>query len=323
MYTFRKDMIENRNYYLSFPFPVLLLTGEKWMISDIPSSYLHFHNCCELGFCHSHSGELAFINDRAVPFQAGDIFFIPPNVPHTTYSTPGVQSAWSYLFFNPRMLFRDNLSSGSFVPEAQNDVRRYRIPSGASPRSSFLFQVLIEELSLKKPDYDMARSYLFCLYMEINRYTAQQAGKDPACEKTSSESDSREAGSASLSPSTLNIAPALDYIENNYMNKISIDELALLCHLSTVHFRRVFQNIMNTNPVDYITSVRIMNACNLLHSSNLSILSIAEQSGFRSLSNFNRHFSDTMCTTPTEFRKQMLQGAPDKRPSMVEYKGWL
>ena len=40
---------EYRNYYLPVDFPFLLLTGEHWKISDIPSSRLHFHNCLEIG----------------------------------------------------------------------------------------------------------------------------------------------------------------------------------------------------------------------------------------------------------------------------------
>ena len=47
---------EYRNYYLPPHFPVLLLTGEHWRISDIPSDRLHFHNCLEIGICHSDSG---------------------------------------------------------------------------------------------------------------------------------------------------------------------------------------------------------------------------------------------------------------------------
>ncbi len=49
----RHIVTEYRNYYLPVDFPLLLLTGEHWKISDIPSSRLHFHNCLEIGVCHS------------------------------------------------------------------------------------------------------------------------------------------------------------------------------------------------------------------------------------------------------------------------------
>ena len=57
-----KPVVEYRNYYLPSSFPVLLLTGSNWTISDIRSENLHFHNCLEIGICHSHDGTLEFYN---------------------------------------------------------------------------------------------------------------------------------------------------------------------------------------------------------------------------------------------------------------------
>ena len=45
----KNTVMEYRNYYLPADFPVLVLTGGHWKISDIPSSRLHFHNCLEIG----------------------------------------------------------------------------------------------------------------------------------------------------------------------------------------------------------------------------------------------------------------------------------
>ena len=49
----KKDIIEYRSYDLPVSFPVLLLTGDRWHISDIKSGRLHFHNCLEIGVCHT------------------------------------------------------------------------------------------------------------------------------------------------------------------------------------------------------------------------------------------------------------------------------
>ena len=49
----QKNIItEFRNYPLRVEFPILLLTGNQWWISDVPSANLHFHNCLEIGLCH-------------------------------------------------------------------------------------------------------------------------------------------------------------------------------------------------------------------------------------------------------------------------------
>lgn len=79
----KRAVTEYRSYYLPTHFPVLLLSGDYWKISDIPSGSLHFHNCLEIGICHSDSGTLE-INGEKQTFHAGDVTVLPRNVPHTT-----------------------------------------------------------------------------------------------------------------------------------------------------------------------------------------------------------------------------------------------
>ena len=82
---------EYRPYTLPIEFPILLLTGERWHISDQKSGRLHFHNCLELGICHSEHGIMEF-EGRPTEFYANDISCIPKNLPHTTYSAKGCSS---------------------------------------------------------------------------------------------------------------------------------------------------------------------------------------------------------------------------------------
>ena len=56
----KHQTIEYRNYLLPAYFPVILLRGDEWRISDVPSGTLHFHNCLEIGLCESHSGTMEF-----------------------------------------------------------------------------------------------------------------------------------------------------------------------------------------------------------------------------------------------------------------------
>lgn len=43
-----RTVIEYRNYELPADFPIQMLSGENWRISDVPSGVLHFHNCLEI-----------------------------------------------------------------------------------------------------------------------------------------------------------------------------------------------------------------------------------------------------------------------------------
>ena len=82
----RKNIItEYRNYYLPPHFPVIALSGDYWKISDRPSGHLHFHNCLEIGICHSDSGclELKKGTSRSFPAMSPTLPIRLPALPAT------------------------------------------------------------------------------------------------------------------------------------------------------------------------------------------------------------------------------------------------
>lgn len=307
---------EYRNYYLPPHFPVLLLTGEHWRISDIPSDRLHFHNCLEIGICHSDSGFMELYGERC-SFHEGDITIIPRNVPHTTYSSPGCASLWSYLFIDPHELLRRTLPSSwknhDLLPYFFKNFK-YIASREHYPTIHQLVTMIIKELEHESPGYQLsAKGLILSLYIEIYRMLLQdeEAEKDPD-ENFSDPSN------------PLSIAPALDYIENNYMRQFSIEFLADLCHWSPTHFRRIFHSIMRISPLNYVNNTRIQKSCSMLCSTEDSILSISEAVGFQSVSSYNRCFYRSMQQSPREYRRKMLQSDRQvQNMSVMEYSGWM
>ncbi len=112
--------------------------------------------------------------------------------------------------------------------------------------------------------------------------------------------DRRGAG-ADVSPVA---AYALDYISAHYMEELNMDELAGSCHLSQVHFRRIFYACMNMTPVEYLNRVRIYNACEYLEKTDRPVADIARRCGFSTPSTFHRNFVRLMGMTPREWRKR-------------------
>ena len=68
----KKTVIEYRQYDLSPDFPVLLLTGNRWRISDKVSEHLYSPQPLEIGICHADSGTMIF-EGVSTPFGAGDV----------------------------------------------------------------------------------------------------------------------------------------------------------------------------------------------------------------------------------------------------------
>lgn len=313
----KSTITEYRNYYLPLHFPVLLLSGDYWKISDIPSGRLHFHNCLEIGICHSDHGTMEFYGE-ALPFKEGDITVIPRNVPHTTYSAPGAASHWSYLMLDPGELF------GGLLPDAWSnyDLSAYRfknyqfiLEKNKYPDVYHLLLRIIRELEEQKPGYQIsAKGLLLSLYIEF--YRIQNIN--------SSEVDGGGIINVLNHDNRLAIAPALDYIEKNYMQSFTMEYLADLCHLSATHFRRLFHDIIGTSPLDFVNNTRITKACNFLRSTEESILNISEMVGFRSVSSFNRYFIKIMQMSPREYRKEMVQTDRNaQNRSVLEYAGWM
>lgn len=73
---------------------------------------------------------------------------------------------------------------------------------------------------------------------------------------------------------------AIKYIQFNYSHEITIDDIARTVGVSRSHLYRLFMSNVGQSPIDYLTSYRIGEACNLLKNSQLSIAEIATSVGF-------------------------------------------
>ena len=315
----KKTIVEYRNYILPIHFPVLLLTGNRWRISDKKSGRLHFHNCLEIGICHSDSGIMEF-EDMPMKFHIGDITFIPKDLPHTTYSDPDTASLWSYIFLDPEELFRDIIDFSTQnleITTSTSSLSPYLILSKKEhPKVNFLVSSVIEEMKEQKFNYQTSvRGLLLSLCIELFRIQ-----KDNKQEVEIKHQDEIK----ETPENALVISPVLDYIRKNYMLQFTIEDLAMISHLSVTHFRRVFHDIMGTNPLDYVNKTRIYKACSLLKSTEDSILSISEQVGFHSVSSFNRYFIKVIGVSPRVWRRQLPQSVDKaEKQSIFEFSGWI
>ena len=100
------------------------------------------------------------------------------------------------------------------------------------------------------------------------------------------------------------ITSVLDYVSYHYMEDIKVEDLAKYCHISETHFRRVFTSYMKMSPLEYINTVRVYTACELLETTDAPVADVAHKCGFTTNSTFNRNFKHLMGVTPLEWRKR-------------------
>ncbi len=107
-----------------------------------------------------------------------------------------------------------------------------------------------------------------------------------------------------------------NYISEHCTEDIDMDALAEMAGFSRFHFARLFKEFAHVSCYEYLTGKRILLAEMYLNQPDLSILDVALQSGFKSLSTFNRVFKSYKNCTPSEYRKMNRRYTP--RPALSE-----
>lgn len=96
-----------------------------------------------------------------------------------------------------------------------------------------------------------------------------------------------------------------EHLDKNFFSAdITNKELANICNISEVYFRKLFAKVYGVSPHQYIISARINKAKQLLSEGLFKINAIAEMCGFSSTYHFCRIFKQKTGITPTEYMKQ-------------------
>ena len=95
-----------------------------------------------------------------------------------------------------------------------------------------------------------------------------------------------------------------DYIQANFQNKISLNEISELINMSPISFNRFIKNRTGKTFVNYVNCTRISYATRLLLEEELTIGEISYKCGFNNIANFNRIFKKTKNCTPSEFKNE-------------------
>jgi YesN/AraC family two-component response regulator len=101
------------------------------------------------------------------------------------------------------------------------------------------------------------------------------------------------------------ITRAKQFMAEKYQEDISLSDVARHCHTSTFYFCKLFKRETGVNFTEYLSSVRIEKAKNLLLNRDLHVGEIGYEVGFQSLTHFNRVFKKTVGESPTEYREKL------------------
>lgn len=110
---------------------------------------------------------------------------------------------------------------------------------------------------------------------------------------------------------------ALDYINRNYDQDLTLEHVAEVAHMSYFHFSRMFKQFCQHSFVEYLTLTRLNHATTLLRYSSLPIREVAERSGFHDYKQFSLVFKKFIAQSPTSYR-QLCQSLPPSQQTSIQ-----
>jgi AraC family L-rhamnose operon transcriptional activator RhaR/AraC family L-rhamnose operon regulatory protein RhaS len=163
---------------------------------------------------------------------------------------------------------------------------RLRLNSRQLAETSQLITKIEEEMKERSPGYRMMASmHLMHLICYLSR--CYSSGKDSPDERP-----------------WMRLGEVLSHIENNYAQAISVEQLAEIACMSESSLMRSFQKVTGKSPIDYVISVRVSRAGELLERTDMNITEVAYACGFSDSNYFSRQFKRLRGCSPRAYRRR-------------------
>lgn len=255
---------------------------------DVP---LHWHNEMEIIYVKKGKGRVT-IDFETHYVEGGDIVILLPGQLHGISQLDHYSMEYENIIFSTEMLLsrhKDSLNSEFFDPFLSGNIAFDNIITRDHeiyPQLSACLNKADQVCSTFEKGYKLAlKGYLFEFFFVIFRHS-----DDAVPEKSNKHLNK--------------IKEILKFIETNYHEPITIEDIASLSGFSASHFMRFFKNSMGTSFIDYLNDYRLSMASRMLMSSDDTILNIAADCGYDNLSYFNRLFKRRYGMPPSHYRSQ-------------------
>ncbi len=100
------------------------------------------------------------------------------------------------------------------------------------------------------------------------------------------------------------IKEALAFIENNYMNEITVEDIAEVSGLNRSYFGKIFKESVGKSPQEFLIHYRMIKAAELLSMTRYSVGEIANAVGYPNQLHFSRAFKGVYGVSPRNWRKE-------------------
>lgn len=225
----------------------------------------------------SEGSGILSVNGAEYPLSAGDVMYLPMNVPHSYRCSSGTWRSW--------WVIADGYGIEDLLPRfgfTEAAVIRNVPMQSVQRRMRSIYEALEHD---KLRGAGIASGEMYALMIELYHALRFDAAE-------------RHSGARA-------VARAADYMEAHYAEQITLSDLAHAADLSEGYLCRLFSQYFHARPIAYLNRLRIQKAKVMLNRSYLSVESVAEACGFENPSYFTKLFRQTEGITPSAYRSMV------------------
>jgi AraC-like DNA-binding protein/quercetin dioxygenase-like cupin family protein len=274
----------------------------KYIMKPGETNKLHRHEYMQINYVYQGKGG-HYINNQEFKIIKGDIFVIPPFIPHSIKSCSNIAVQIFEFEFIPEFInqnFESIENIESFFDFAY--IEPFLVgESKIRPRLNLVGRIQIEvenilnealsEYTKRGSGYLLIiKSLLLKLLVMVGREFTRELQKSDSLPAFNRHRDS--------------IFGAIKHIHRNYNKDLCVEDVAKISMLSQSYFSYLFKSVTAKTFIEYLNDIRISKAMELLKNTNKRVLDICYDVGFNNVNHFNRLFRQKTGITPMVYRRR-------------------
>lgn len=283
----------------SIPYKVYKLEG------SVSGEKYHSHEYMQIWYVDKGS-VYHWIDGKPHHMLKGDIFVIPPYVVHKVtlgeqedMRVIGCEFAVEFINiqFNDFKKYRDVYEFAYLHPLLGNEGN-IKPKVTLSPEAQIAVETIMYDML---EEYDSRDKYYdFIIKADLLKLLAIIAREYKISRRTTEEEQTIERYRD-------NILDAIDYIDENYSQKLMLEDVCKVSAMSQSYFCYIFKSLTGKTFTKYLSDLRINKAMSLLTETNMSVSEICFAVGFNDVAYFCRIFKKDVGTSPGEYRRIIRQ----------------
>lgn len=255
----------------------------------------HFHQEYQLFVVLQGSGT-RFVGDHIQSFDAGNVVFTGPNLPHLWRSDPRYFEGRPELHRHGIVIYLQEHFPGKDLLEKEEAIRlRHfleRSKRGLAIQGSTARKIarMMQDLLTKEGLESIV--CLFELFQVMIHSEEVLELSSPGYSNSLKDADTDVMNKVHT------------HIMSNFRDTIRLEEVAAIANMTPTSFSRYFKIHANKTFSQMVSEVRIGHACRLLIGKRMNVLQVCYESGFQTLTHFNRQFKSLMKRTPSQYKRE-------------------